>query len=229
MTSTEQGDGSTTRSPTVTRTSSFTSPTPGNSWWTTPPRCREPGCLMWARGGRPRRTRPGLRRHRHRRVPTHGRAAGLGLPRDPARQMDAGRLDFTDGSFDLVTAGFVVQVLDDPAAAIAEIRRVLAPAGMFALSLERQSVGRLRWLHELNAEFFQNSTPDNTTVDQDAGPLTDQELVTLLVEAGFVDLARQRQSPVGRAAPPAVECAGLPAVFDPAFSPPNGVPGGAPA
>lgn len=116
---------------------------------------------------------------------------GSDYPEITARQMDAGRLDFTDGSFDLVTAGFVVQVLDDPAVAIAEIRRVLAPAGMFALSLEKQSVGRLKWLHELNAEFFQSSTPDDTTVDQDAGPLTDQELGTLLVEAGFVDLTRK--------------------------------------
>lgn len=116
---------------------------------------------------------------------------GSDYPEITARQMDAGRLDFADGSFDLITAGFVVQVLNDPAAAIAEIRRVLVPAGMVTLSLEKQSVGRLQWLHELNAEFFQSSTPDDTTADQGAGPLTDQELETLLVEAGFVDLTRK--------------------------------------
>jgi len=116
---------------------------------------------------------------------------GSDYPEITARQMDAGRLDFADGSFDLVTAGFVVQVLDDLAVAIAEIRRVLAPTGMFALSLEKQSVSPLQWLHELNAEFFRSSTPDHATVDQDAGPLTDQELGTLLVEAGFVDLTQK--------------------------------------
>ncbi|MFD1046211.1 class I SAM-dependent methyltransferase, partial [Kibdelosporangium lantanae] len=36
-----------------------------------------------------------------------------------ARQMDAGALDFPAGSFDLVTAGFVVQVLPDPERALA--------------------------------------------------------------------------------------------------------------
>ena len=46
--------------------------------------------------------------------------------------MDIDRLDFADSSFDLVTAGLVLQVLDDPAAAIAEIRRVLAPVGVLA-------------------------------------------------------------------------------------------------
>lgn len=115
---------------------------------------------------------------------------GSDFPEITVKQMDVGRLDFADDSFDLVAAGFVVQVLDDPAAAIAEIRRVLAPAGVLALSLERQSVGRLQWLHELNVEFF-SPTPDDTTVDQDVGPMTDQDVGTLLTQAGFVDLTRK--------------------------------------
>jgi SAM-dependent methyltransferase len=90
---------------------------------------------------------------------------GADFPEITARQMDAGRLDFADGSFDLVTAGFVMQVLDDPAAAIAEIRRMLAPAGVFALSVERQSVGRLGWLHALNAEFFAGAPADTAPPD----------------------------------------------------------------
>jgi len=115
---------------------------------------------------------------------------GLDFPEITVKQMDVGRLDFADDSFDLVTAGFVVQVLDDPAAAIAEIRRVLAPAGVLALSLEKQSVGRLQWLHELNVEFF-SPTPDDTTVDQEVGPMTDQDVGTLLAQAGFVDLTQK--------------------------------------
>ena len=75
-------------------------------------------------------------------------------PELTARTMDAARPDFPDGAFDLVTAGFVVQVLDDPAAVLAQARRMLAPGGTIALSLERQSVGRLGWLQELSAEFF---------------------------------------------------------------------------
>jgi hypothetical protein len=48
----------------------------------------------------------------------------------------------------------------------------------------------LRWLHELNVEFF-SPTPDDTTVDQDVAPMTDQDVGTLLAQAGFVDLTRK--------------------------------------
>jgi ubiquinone/menaquinone biosynthesis C-methylase UbiE len=61
------------------------------------------------------------------------RLAGL-HPRAHARVMDAQRLDFPDASFDLVSAGFVIHILDDPAAAVAEARRVLRPGGVFSFS-----------------------------------------------------------------------------------------------
>jgi len=105
-------------------------------------------------------------------------------PSITARQLDAGSLDFPDGSFDLVTAGFLVQVLDDPAAALAQFRRVLAPGGTIALSLERQSVGRLGWLHELNAEFFGRG-------GEAADPLAADRLDDLLTAAGFTGLTRK--------------------------------------
>jgi SAM-dependent methyltransferase len=44
-----------------------------------------------------------------------------------------GRLPFADGSFDLVTANMVVEHVDDPAALLAEVRRVLRPDGRFLL------------------------------------------------------------------------------------------------
>lgn len=44
---------------------------------------------------------------------------------------DIGRLPFPDQSFELVTANMVVEHLDDPAAQFREIRRVLAPGGVF--------------------------------------------------------------------------------------------------
>jgi ubiquinone/menaquinone biosynthesis C-methylase UbiE len=110
-------------------------------------------------------------------------------PNIVARQMDAGSLDFPDGSFDLVTSGFVVQVLSDPGTALAEARRVLAPGGMIALSLEKQSVGRLRWLYELAAEFFGGNVPADD--DEETGAMTAKQLDSLLAEAGFADVARQ--------------------------------------
>ena len=108
------------------------------------------------------------------------------FPAVTARQMDAGRLDFPDASFDLVTAGFVVQVLADPGVALAEARRVLAPGGMVALSLEKQTVGRLLWLYQLASEFFGVPVPGD---DSDNGAMTAAQLDGLLVEAGFSALA----------------------------------------
>nr|WP_042183144.1 class I SAM-dependent methyltransferase [Kibdelosporangium sp. MJ126-NF4]CEL15382.1 methyltransferase [Kibdelosporangium sp. MJ126-NF4]CTQ95579.1 methyltransferase [Kibdelosporangium sp. MJ126-NF4] len=107
-------------------------------------------------------------------------------PAIDARQMDAGRLDFPDGSFDLVTAGFVVQVLPDPDVALAEFRRVLAPGGTLALSLEKQTVGRLRWLFELAAEFFGAPVPSDD--EEESGAMTGKQLNALVKAAGFTDL-----------------------------------------
>jgi SAM-dependent methyltransferase len=112
------------------------------------------------------------------------------FPEITGREMDAHHLDFAGSSFDFVVAGFVVQVLHDKALALAEFRRVLAPAGMIALSLERQTIGRLRWLHDLRTEFFAAPAED-TSATRPAGPMTEQQLDHLLVEAGFVDLTRK--------------------------------------
>jgi SAM-dependent methyltransferase len=108
---------------------------------------------------------------------------GADYPEMTVRQMDAGALDFPDASFDLVTAGFVVQVLDDPGRALAEFRRVLAPGGTVALSLERQTVGRMGWLYELNTEFFGDGGAARE-------PMTAGRLDGLLASAGFGSLSR---------------------------------------
>lgn len=114
-------------------------------------------------------------------------------PEITARQQDAGRLAFPDGSFDVVAAGFLIQVLSEPDVALAEFRRVLTAGGTVALSLERHTVGRLGWLHELNAEFFGGGSGD---------PLTADRLDELLVAAGFsapsresVDIEKQLPDP----------------------------------
>lgn len=45
---------------------------------------------------------------------------------------DAARLPFADGSFDLVVASFVLQLVADRSASLREVRRVLRPGGRFA-------------------------------------------------------------------------------------------------
>lgn len=97
-------------------------------------------------------------------------------PEMVVRQQDAGRLGFATGSFDVVTAGFVVQVLTSPVDALAEFRRVLAPGGVVALSLERQEVGRLGWLHDLSRQYFGGGG---------GSPMTADQLDDLLLSAGF--------------------------------------------
>jgi len=56
------------------------------------------------------------------------------FPAVEARVMDAQALGLATGSFDLVAASFVIHVLDDPAAGVAEAFRVLAPGGRFAFT-----------------------------------------------------------------------------------------------
>lgn len=117
---------------------------------------------------------------------------GKEFPHIVARQMDAGRLDFADGSFDLVTAGFLMEVLEDPAGTIAEFLRVLAPGGVLALSLERQSVGGLPWLRDLYADFFPAVSSPSSTAD--SAPLSADQLDSLLAAAGLLELNRKSVS-----------------------------------
>ncbi|GAA1960826.1 class I SAM-dependent methyltransferase [Amycolatopsis minnesotensis] len=124
--------------------------------------------------------------------------------------MDAAHLDFTAGSFDLATAGFVVQILDEPAVVLAEVHRVLAPGGTVALSLETQSVGRLGWFQELTLEFFAPATsepvsPPPADTEASPGPMTHDRLDALLAETGFLDIERAPvEMPVPIADPPAL-------------------------
>jgi SAM-dependent methyltransferase len=130
-------------------------------------------------------------------------------PAIDALEMDANRLEFTAASFDVVTAGFVVQVLDRPDLALAEMRRVLVPGGVVGLSLETQSAGPLDWLQDLHAEFF-GGRPADAPVEPDPagvddGPMTADRLDALLRRAGFVDLARTAvEMPLALDDPPAL-------------------------
>jgi len=104
------------------------------------------------------------------------------FPTVTVSRMDAHRFDFPDACFDVVTAGFVIDLLSDPAAALAEVRRVLRPGGVFALSLPGPLPHRERWqwLVELAQEFY----PSIVREDPD-GP-AEVNVDELLAAAGFV-------------------------------------------
>jgi len=117
------------------------------------------------------------------------------VPAAAAHVMDAQNLDFPSGSFDLVAASFVIHVLDDPAAGVAEAYRVLASGGQFAFTggstrrharpgdgpaaSEATSLGRR--LNDLFVEFAVHLPPGASM-----GHLIDA--AELLEDAGFVDL-----------------------------------------
>jgi SAM-dependent methyltransferase len=97
------------------------------------------------------------------------------LPEITVRRMDVARLDFPDDSFDVVLAGYVLDILDDPAAAVTEIHRVLIPGGTFAASTQGPLRQRWHWLQQLLDEYrpkpegYDRPTPDVPTLLAEAG------------------------------------------------------------
>jgi len=63
------------------------------------------------------------------------RAAGLGLRNVEFRQVDAQAIDLESASFDVVLCRWGLMLMPDPAAALAEARRVLRPGGRLALAV----------------------------------------------------------------------------------------------
>jgi SAM-dependent methyltransferase len=103
------------------------------------------------------------------------------LPEITVRRMDVTRLDFPDDSFDVVFAGWVLDILDDPAAAVSEIHRVLAPGGTFAASVKCPLQQRWYWFRDMVDELGTREYTPRPPVDVPA----------LLAEAGFGAIERR--------------------------------------
>ncbi|WP_327070546.1 class I SAM-dependent methyltransferase [Kitasatospora sp. NBC_01302] len=102
-----------------------------------------------------------------------------------ARVMDAHQLDFPDGSFDLVCAGFVVHLLDDPAAAAREIRRVLTSGGVFSFSVPGAVEDAPEW--EFYSALFREFQPLIPVGEGRLSRPLDEE--RLLATAGFTNVS----------------------------------------
>ena len=105
------------------------------------------------------------------------------------RQGDATDLPFSEGSFDVVCCQQALQFFDDPAGAIEEMRRVLAPDGRVAVSVWRPL--------EYQPGYVVLADALDRLVGEEAGAMMrspfpawdDDHLRTLAREAGFEDVA----------------------------------------
>jgi len=111
------------------------------------------------------------------------------LPGVETHRMDAAALGFPDATFDLVVAGFVVHIMADPAAAVAEVSRVLRPGGQFAFTIPGRADGSPDpWTDpadDLLGEYRKYQAGGSGYRPNDA----DEE--ELLDQAGFTDVSWQ--------------------------------------
>lgn len=100
--------------------------------------------------------------------------------------MDVEQLGFDDGAFDLVTCGFGVFFFPDPAVALAEIWRVLAPGGRFVASVFTDGTGTYPWHGEVLEDLGRPPRRPSPVSKPDG-------LIKILGEVGFdaVELAMQ--------------------------------------
>ncbi|MBV1850855.1 class I SAM-dependent methyltransferase [Catellatospora tritici] len=115
-------------------------------------------------------------------------------PAVTAHVMDVQALALPEGGFDLVGSSFVIHVLDDPAAGVAEAYRVLAPGGRFAFTGGSARTGGGGGAPSVADETSLGSRLNGlfgrfaAYLDPDAGMGRPVDAADLLEEAGFVDL-----------------------------------------
>lgn len=98
--------------------------------------------------------------------------------------MDAERLGFAAETFDVVTAGFVVHLLDDPGRAVAEARRVLRPGGLFAVLSPGRVPESFEFADDADALFAEFSR----FLPPAGGMGSPFDAPTALAAAGFTDV-----------------------------------------
>jgi SAM-dependent methyltransferase len=113
------------------------------------------------------------------------RRAPHGFPR---AVVDAARLPFADGAFDVVVLAFMLFHLPDPAAGVRETRRVLRAGGTAGLAVwgpERPVRAVEIWHDELDRH---GTPPDDALVSRHVVLNTPEKLASMLTAAGFTDV-----------------------------------------
>lgn len=111
------------------------------------------------------------------------------VPDADVRRATLPHLPFADRSFDAAVANFVINHVGDPAAAIAELRRVVRPGGRIAVTIWPSPQPPLQ---QLWGQIFDASGADRSTttprLDADKDfPRTPDGLCALLAEVGLTD------------------------------------------
>ena len=117
------------------------------------------------------------------------RGAELGLRNVEYRAMDAEHLDLSDDSVDGVICGFAYMLMADPAAALAETRRVLRPDGRLVFAVWR-GPEQNPWVSIAGRMFVGRGLMDPPEPGA-PGMFTmaaDERVRSLLVDAGFTDV-----------------------------------------
>jgi SAM-dependent methyltransferase len=107
-------------------------------------------------------------------------------------QGDATRLPFTDGAFDRIIAAEVLEHIDDDAAAMAELARVLRPGGTMAVTVPSYLPERICWA--LSDEYHAPSVPGGHVRIYKEWELRDK-LRAAGVQPGFAHHAHALHSP----------------------------------
>jgi ubiquinone/menaquinone biosynthesis C-methylase UbiE len=111
------------------------------------------------------------------------------LPSVETHVMDAAALDFPDATFDLVVAGFVMHIMADPIAAVAEVKRVLRPGGQFAFTIPGRADGSPEPWHDPVEDLFTEYREHRLGTSGYLPNHADEE--ALLADAGFADVSWQ--------------------------------------
>lgn len=123
------------------------------------------------------------------------RAITLGLTNVAFVEVDAERLDFSDGSFDIILCRWGLDSLSDPSTVLGEIRRMLAPNGLFAAAVwdmsPQPSIASIA--KDFAREMFHSPAADPATPSRPA--LAEGALESMMNRVGFSDV-RSEKMPV---------------------------------
>jgi SAM-dependent methyltransferase len=126
--------------------------------------------------------------------PSMAEAAARNVPGLDVRIAVLPDLPLPDGLFDAVTGNFVINAVGDPAAALAELRRVLRPGGRLALTCWNYPLAPAQGIGADAIEAARVPWPEDIPVPPFRVYSSPEAFAALLAGAGFAEATAQRVS-----------------------------------